>query len=271
DEALELFKSIAIGGTTSMPAGTIDVASGGFVASKAAGNSLATLLAWQNAGMVQNTGKGLVSSWILSNPDYGLAVVDNADLGLISFLGRDVTTDSLIAAPARLGDANLDSLVNFADLVTLAENYETSGGTWAIGDFTADRLVNFADLSLIEQQYGESEEDFATAWALARSLVPLDGDYNENGVVDAADYTVWRNHLGQSFTLDNEWPDAATPGVVDQEDYDFWKAHFGEPNGSGAAAGSGAATSRVAVPEPATLVPLLLAAAGMCVRLRRAA
>jgi hypothetical protein len=68
----------------------------------------------------------------------------------------------------------------------------------------------------------------------------LVGDYNGNGVVDAADYTVWRDHLGQSFTLDNESPAATTPGVVDQEDYGFWKANFGQ---SMPASGGGLASS----------------------------
>ena len=59
------------------------------------------------------------------------------------------------------------------------------------------------------------------------------GDYNDNGIVDAADYTLWRDHLGQTFTLMNENPAAATPGVVDAEDYAFWKSHFGQSLGSG--------------------------------------
>src|SRR5262245_142524 len=30
------------------------------------------------------------------------------------------------------------------------------------------------------------------------------GDYNKDGTVNAADYAVWRDHLGQTFQLDNE-------------------------------------------------------------------
>ena len=52
------------------------------------------------------------------------------------------------------------------------------------------------------------------------------GDYNNDGIVDAADYTVSRDHLARA-TLPNENPAAATPGLVDQEDYTFWKTHFG--------------------------------------------
>ena len=31
-------------------------------------------------------------------------------------------------------------------------------------------------------------------------LVTIVGDYNHNGIVDAADYTVWRDTLGQTGT-----------------------------------------------------------------------
>ena len=58
---------------------------------------------------------------------------------------------------------------------------------------------------------------------------PVEGDYNEDGAVNAADYTVWRNHLGQTFDLPNEGDDVST-GIVDSEDYDFWKANFGDAN-----------------------------------------
>jgi hypothetical protein len=62
------------------------------------------------------------------------------------------------------------------------------------------------------------------------------GDYNRNGAVDAADYTVWRNRLGEQFTLPNEDP-MVTPGQVTPEDYDAWKANFGMTCGvSGAGA-----------------------------------
>jgi autotransporter-associated beta strand protein len=243
DEALELFKTVAIGGSTNSPNGTIDVASGGFVASKSAGNSLSTLLAWHDAGM--NTGKGLVSSWVLSNPNYGLAVVDNADLGLESFHGRGVTTDSLLVAPALLGDANLDSMVNFVDLVTLAENYGASNSTWAVGDFNADRVVNFVDLALIESLYGEWKEDFAAAWAIARGLDALPGDFNTDGSVDAADYTVWR---------DNGWA---------LEQYAEWKTLFGITQTVAAA------TDAPAVPEPCAALLIALATPAIWRRVRR--
>jgi hypothetical protein len=51
------------------------------------------------------------------------------------------------------------------------------------------------------------------------------GDYNENGVVDAADYTVWRDTLTAGGT---ELPNDPTPGTVDESDFLYWRSHFGE-------------------------------------------
>lgn len=92
-------------------------------------------------------------------------------------------------------------------------------------------------------------------WSPTATAVP--GDYNGNGIVDAADYTLWRDHLGQTFSLPNENPAAGTPGTVDQEDYDFWKSRFGATSGSGSISLSPSA----AVPEPSSC--LLLTVIGL--------
>jgi hypothetical protein len=85
------------------------------------------------------------------------------------------------------------------------------------------------------------------------------GDYNSDSVVNAADYTVWRNNLG-GVSLPNE--DAtASPGTVDAADYTVWKTNFGLSGAGGGAVGGNA------VPEPAAawlallaIVPLALCA-----------
>jgi hypothetical protein len=84
--------------------------------------------------------------------------------------------------------------------------------------------------------------------------MPVPGDYNGNGTVDHGDYTVWRNHLGELFQLDNEGS-GITPGMVTGEDYDFWKMHYGDMAGAGAGSSSNA---NVAVPEPTVIVMGLL-------------
>jgi formylglycine-generating enzyme len=89
---------------------------------------------------------------------------------------------------------------------------------------------------------------------------PVEGDYNCNGVVDAPDYTVWRDTLGSTTNL---VADGNGSSVIDSGDYNVWKQNFGRTSG----AGSG---SDAPVPEPATLVMLILAAAGILLRRRSA-
>jgi glucose/arabinose dehydrogenase/type 1 glutamine amidotransferase len=56
------------------------------------------------------------------------------------------------------------------------------------------------------------------------NLPTLDGDYNQDQVVDAADYVVWRKTVGS--TTDDR-ADGNGDGVIDAEDYDVWRANFG--------------------------------------------
>jgi hypothetical protein len=89
------------------------------------------------------------------------------------------------------------------------------------------------------------------------------GDYNGDGTVNAADYTVWRDHLGGSgpsgdgTTTGNL---AGVPdGVVNEWDYSFWKQEFGK---SVPGSGGGAGLAATAVPEPGSAMLLLFGMAG---------
>jgi hypothetical protein len=68
--------------------------------------------------------------------------------------GDDFTTDFFHLT----GDINHDRSVDFLDLATLAQNYNsTSGGmTWAQGDFNGDGNVDFLDLAKLAQNYNTS-------------------------------------------------------------------------------------------------------------------
>jgi hypothetical protein len=71
---------------------------------------------------------------------------------------------------------------------------------------------------------------------------PLPGDYSFNGVVDAADYVVWRNTVGSPDDLraDGSGPTFGVPdGVVDDLDRVFWKKNFGNVYSEQGAGGSG--------------------------------
>jgi T5SS/PEP-CTERM-associated repeat protein len=83
------------------------------------------------------------------------------------------------------------------------------------------------------------------------------GDYNENGTVDAADYTVWRDNLGSLTALPNDNTDGVGP-----DDYTRWVNSFGATPGAGSGASTfdSAANAAAAIPEPMSWQPLLMAA-----------
>ena len=82
-----------------------------------------------------------------------------------------------------------------------------------------------------------------------QSLVVAPGDYNADGIVDAADYTVWRNALDSPGDLG---ADGNGDEVVDMADYAVWKSLYGTVYGTG----SGGIAANV--PEPASMSLLLL-------------
>ena len=55
----------------------------------------------------------------------------------------------------------------------------------------------------------------------------LSGDYNQNGIVDAADYALWRDMLGE---IGNDLAaDGNENGMVDAADYGVWRATSATP------------------------------------------
>jgi hypothetical protein len=61
------------------------------------------------------------------------------------------------------------------------------------------------------------------------------GDYNLNGTVDAADYTVWRDTLGSMTDFRaNGSNEGASEDFIDQADYDVWLNAFGQTSEGGA-------------------------------------
>jgi hypothetical protein len=74
----------------------------------------------------------------------------------------------------------------------------------------------------------------------------LPGDFNHDGIVDAADYTVWRDSMGQTGDVA---ADGNEDNIVDMADYQLWVDNFGRSELGGAGGGS---RGTAAVPEPAS-------------------
>jgi hypothetical protein len=115
----------------------------------------------------------------------------------------------------------------------------------------------------LNNQGGAVWFDNASLNLLTPDVVVVPGDYNKNGIVDAADYVIYRKTLGQTGA--GLPADGNGNGSVDPGDYTFWRARFGNTSG----AGSGAIST--AIPEPAALASALfgsLIAAGITRRRR---
>jgi hypothetical protein len=93
---------------------------------------------------------------------------------------------------------------------------------------------------------------------IIRAISTMPGDFDVSGVVDAADYIVWRKLTGQTgagLAADGTGPDGVPDGTVDERDYNLWRANFGksiDPVGPPAP---------LHAPEPST--GMLLALVGM--------
>jgi hypothetical protein len=84
--------------------------------------------------------------------------------------------NSLFATP---GDANFSGMVDFADLLLVAQSYgSTTGSDWTEGDFDYDSAVGFGDLLILAQNYSGpavmtgTYGAFDRDWARALAMVP---------------------------------------------------------------------------------------------------
>jgi hypothetical protein len=118
-----------------------------------------------------------------------------------------------------------------------------------IGDWTLSPLSS----SVIEL------DPFSHLVLVERTPEPISGDYNQNGVVDAADYTIWRHTLGSMTELQ---ADGDNSGTVDQGDYAVWTANFG------ATAPAQSITGQGPVPEPHAAMLLGVAMTVFCAAAR---
>ncbi|TWT75578.1 hypothetical protein Pla123a_30880 [Posidoniimonas polymericola] len=120
--------------------------------------------------------------------------------------------------------------------------------------FTGDTI----DILFYTEEGAGDINDEVVRYTLAAAPV-VQGDFNDDGLVDAADYTIWRdskNDIGQDLPADGNGD-----MVVDTLDYDLWAANYG--------GGAAPVNSLSSAPEPLSATLALTALAGALVRRRR--
>lgn len=231
----------------------------------------------QVRGQIEYIGTKYFNDLVLRvNPNTGVAFLKNDSqrtlkvdgLSIVSSTGAlDGTAFNAISGAGTTGTwvkspsgTNSLTQTNLTGMTTLTPNQEIP-----LGDISSLGFASAAAQAGLSLQY-----------ILAESLTSAGapGDYNNNGVVDAADYTLWRNAANTAGTLPNQNPAATTPNLIDAEDYTFWKQNFGATGGAlpetefdtgsvffDATAAGGGALAGAAVPEP-TAAWLLIAGLG---------
>lgn len=248
--------STVFGGQISGNGGLTKNGAGTFTLSNANGNSYAgptvvaggTLLVANTANSATGTGvvninaggtlggAGIIQGNVSNSGD----VAPGSGAGLLQLNGT-FTQTSTGRLDIELASSSLYDLLSVASTANLAGNLSVSllngfvpqeGNSFQVLTASALNGTTFGTMSL-PALTGSLVWNVAYAPTGLTLTVVLPGDFNGNGVVDAADYAVWRKGLGTKYT---------------QNDYNVWRSHFGQT----AASGSGVSAS--GVPEPGALV-----------------
>jgi hypothetical protein len=169
---------------------------------------------------------------------------DQSEAGRARIFVYDMTDLSLPLAERKIGEA---SALPF-----------TPGGP---NQFVNGNAVGQVKFGAIEGNtaiiYAMSTNNGIQAFELTLDAVAENnGDYNGDGIVDVADYVVWRKTEGENVDP-LSGADGDGDGVIGPGDYDHWSARFGNVIGGGAG---------VAIPEPTGALLALLALAGLFAR-----
>ena len=239
---------------------------GGLIAVQSGSGSVVRVMENGSAEVLATVpGASAVGSYpTYSSPATGLSVIIRVDSPVDVLLtapdGRQIGVDPQTGQPVNdFGENGFDSgpaeprFFGIRDSVPGDWNIEmigTADGPFAINVYGIDLDQSTGDRARMTGMASIGSQ-LATNFRLdAAATVELfpPGDYNVDGVVDSADYVVWRKGLGTTYTQDH---------------YNIWRAHFGETLGSGAGVSANAA-----VPEPATFLTLMFGVAGWCLRRR---
>ena len=129
---------------------------------------------------------------------------------------------------------------------------------------TASGQPNLMSPSGTTEQLDAEQILTARSSTFARAIAAvLAGDYNNNGVVDAGDYAVWRKNQGTTRVLPND----PIGGTIGTGQFNQWRSQFGKTPGTGTSLDLVDLSSNV--PEPTTLALVIFATAALAFHRRQ--
>jgi hypothetical protein len=185
------------------------------------------------AGDIANSGKIAPG-----NPVGTLTAAGNVTFNASSHLAIDLSggsADKLVVG-GNLNLSNVDSL----DIAGIGQ-----GLSWVIASYAGTLTGTFNNVTAgYSVNYGTGTNSQIT---LSKAASGVNGDFNNDGKVDAGDYITWRKNNGTNNALLND-NGLGTPVGAGQ--YTLWRSNFGKPPGSG----SGSLAEGGPVPEPASIL-----------------
>lgn len=202
---------------------------------------------------------GLFSGGANDQSSVGVGLDNDGSIGLKTADGTEITTGTSYevdkwyrltltwSEPDGAGDRQVHLFAN-----NLTDEIELNGGAPL---FTA---------TITASQFGSDPSGWiGTGIRATRGLIDnihystrddiLDGDYNDDGNVDSADYSLWRDAFDHAGSLPNDLSKG-----IGRDDYTRWALNYGATLPLG--------VRGAPVPEPSSLLLLLLAAVAACVR-----
>ncbi|HVT27734.1 MAG TPA: PEP-CTERM sorting domain-containing protein [Lacipirellulaceae bacterium] len=154
--------------------------------------------------------------------------------------------DQLVSSGTLSFDGTLQVVLMNGFMPSAGQSFDLFDWVSASGTFDTLALPTLAGLEWDTSQ-------LYTAGVISVGIAGIPGDYNLDGHVDAADYVLFRKYAGTTTALAND----PIGGTIGQAQYDQWRSHFGQVAGSGAGP-----ITNAAIPEPATLMLMMLAVSG---------
>jgi uncharacterized delta-60 repeat protein len=198
-------------------------------------------------------GDGLLTTDFGGSSDTGISVVVQSD-GKIVVAGnsRNGTNTDFAVARYNANGALDTSFDGDGRLTTAFGASDDHGSSVAV---QSDGKIVVAGAS-----YNGADDDFAVARYEGDSIQPtLLGDYNQNTVVDAADYIVWRKSLNMTGVTPYYGADGSGNGSIGQEDLGVWRARFGNtapPPAAGSGAGEESSVAGLVSNAEAAVAPV---------------
>jgi hypothetical protein len=190
----------------------------------------------------------------VNDTDGAFGDADNVDWTEATTLGGVNYPNGLIFVNEDSGTANGETWMNTptgGGLTLIGDTVNFAGATETSGIVDVSELVGYKPGSIL---LTDNQGTDSSLTVLINPNATLLADFNANGVVDAADYILYRNTLGQNGA--GLSADGNGNGTIDSGDYDVWSVHFGQTVGSGA--GSSIERLSSAAPELASMTLLLL-------------